>query len=77
MTPNDFPAFVQILSMWPLQDIIELMDTPRYLTPETQFNGKPLIVHLVQAVLRLLEILIMEHLCGSMVICREFTHNPS
>ena len=47
MRPNDFLAFVQMSSMWSLQDILELMDTPRYLTPETQFNGKPLIMYFV------------------------------
>ena len=77
MKPNDFLAFVQILSMWSLHGILELMDTPRYLAPETQLNGKPLIVYFAQAVLRLLEICIMEHLCGLRVICQEFTHNPS
>ena len=77
MKPNDFLAFVQISSMWSLQDILELIDTPRYLTPETQFNEKPLIVYFAQTVLHLLEICIMEHLCVFKVICQEFTHNPS
>ena len=75
MKPNDFLAFIQISSMWSLQDIFELMDTPRYLIPETQLSGKPLIVYLAQTVLSLLEICIMEHLCGFKVICQEFTHN--
>ena len=77
MIPNDFLAFVQISSMWSLQDMLELMDAPRYFTPESQFNGKLLIVYFAQTVLRLLEICIMEHLCVFRVICQEFTNNPS
>ena len=68
MKPNDFLAFVQISSMWSLQHIIELMDAPRYLTPETQFNGKPLIVYFAKTVWRLLEICIMEHLCDIILL---------
>ena len=77
MKPNYFLAFVQILSMWSLQDILELMDAPRYLAPETQFNGKPLIVYFAQTVIRLLEKCIMEHLCGFNVIRQEITHDGS
>ena len=57
MKPNDFLAFVQISSMWSLQDILKLMNTQRYLTAETQFDGKSLTVYYVLTVLRLLEIL--------------------
>ena len=77
MKAIDFLAFVQILSMWSPQDILELMDATIYSAPVTQFNGKPLIVYFAQTVKFLLEICIMEHLCGFKVICQEFTHNPN
>ena len=48
-----------IIAMRSLQDILELMGTPRYLAHETQLNGMPLIVYFAQAVLHLLEICIM------------------
>ena len=37
---NDVLAFVRISSMWSLQDILELTDTPRYLAPEKQIKWK-------------------------------------
>ena len=69
MQANYFIVFIQILSMWSLQDILELMDAPGYLTPEIQFSGNSLIVYFAQTVLRFLEICIVEHLCGFKVIC--------
>ena len=71
MKPNDFLLFVQISSMWSLQDIPELMDTRRYLTPETQFNGKPLIVYFAQTVLLSSEICTMEHFVDLMSSARK------
>ena len=63
MKPNDFIAIAQLLLMWSFQDIVELVDIPKYLICETQLSGKQLIVYFVLSMLSLLEIYIMEHLC--------------
>ena len=59
MKRHDFLALIHMMSLWSLQDMLEQMDAPRYLTPETQLRENPLIVHLALTVLRLFDIIII------------------
>ena len=45
MEHDDLFTFTQVLSILPLHSIVEVMDTPIYLIPETQINGNPLVYY--------------------------------